>query len=144
MPAGIFCSASHTRLWNAEPVRATGVSNTCRVPAKYSRELALDLREVAVLAGQGACAQPLLQHRERALEPAAVDEVEQMQPAVVGEREHGTERRFEPFGVQHADIGRARGRGTDEAGEGFAKAAAGFEALFELRVDHGFSLSDVE
>ena len=137
-------SASQTRLWKGEPVRATGVSKTLPRAREILAQLALDLREITMLAGENACMQPLLQHRERALEAAAVDEVEQMQAAIVGKREHGPEWRFEPLGMQDAHVGRARGRGPDEAGEGFAKAAAGFEALVELRVDHGFSLSDVE
>ena len=57
-----------------------------------------------MLARQHARPQALLQHRERALEPAPVDEIEQMEAAVVGEREHGAERRLEPLGVQHADV----------------------------------------
>ena len=97
-----------------------------------------------MLARQHARVQALLQHRQCALEPAPVDEIEQMQAAVVGEREHRAERRLEPLGVQHARRPRPRRRGADEAREGFAKSAAGFEALVQLRVEHGLSLSDVE
>ena len=49
----------------------------------------------------GSCAEI---YRERAFEPAPVDEVEQVQPAVVGERQHGSERRLQPPRAQHADV----------------------------------------
>ena len=57
-----------------------------------------------MLARQHARVQAPLQHRQRALEPAPVDEIEQMQTAVVGQCEHRAERRLQPFGVQHADV----------------------------------------
>src|SRR4051794_25856667 len=78
VPAGIVSSAFHTRDWKSEPVSITGVSNTCRT-GKVFVELALDLRQVSMLAGQRPRTQSLLQRCERALEAAPVDEVEQVQ-----------------------------------------------------------------
>jgi hypothetical protein len=129
---GIASSAFQTRDWNGDPVNATGVSNARRASCEVLAELAVDLLEIRMAAGQRTRAQPLLKRGERTLEPAPVDEVEEMQAAIVGECQHRAERRLDPLRVQHAHVACPRRRGAYELRERLAKAACGFESLVEL------------
>src|SRR5208282_2426901 len=74
-------------------------------------------------------------------EPAAIHELEQGEAAVVGQREHRTERRFEPLRVQAVGVARTARWGADEPVEGTAKATARFEAVIELQIEYGSSLA---
>src|SRR4029453_10613827 len=99
---------------------------------KIFRQFARDLRQNRMLSRQDARVEALLQSFERPLESPPVEKVEKMQAAVVRQREHRAQRFFQPLRVQYGDVACARGRGPDDAGEGLAKSAAGFEALVEL------------
>ena len=92
-------------------------------------------------AGQDPALELFLHQLDFALEAAPVHEFEQRESAVVSEREHRAERRLEPLRVEAFDIMRTAGGGADVAVEGDSEAAAGFEAVIELEIEHGFSLA---
>ena len=127
--------------------RRTGEHHRCRerqaLAVEIFVQLAADLRQHGMLAGEDARLQTALQNFECALEPAAIDEIEEMQAAVVGKRQHGAERCLEPLRMQHVELARARRRGAHDAREGRAESAGGFESLVQLRVEHGSSFPDV-
>src|SRR5262249_1666008 len=82
--------------------------------------------------------EPASQRFELALEAAPVDELQQGEPAIVSEREHGPERRFEPTRVQAVHVLGAAGPRAKQPVEGTAEAAARYEAVIELQVQQGF------
>ncbi len=95
-----------------------------------------------MLARNDVLPEPTHQDGHLAFQSAPIDELEHVQAGVVGEREHGPERRLEPFGVQAVDVVREARRGAEDLGKGFTEAAGRFESLVELQVDHAFSFAD--
>ena len=92
-------------------------------------------------AGKNRALELLLHGFDFALEAPSVHEFEQRETAVVCEREHCAERGLEPLRIETFDVARAAGGGPDVAVEGDPETAAGFEAVIELKVEHGFSLA---
>src|SRR3984893_10679649 len=70
-----------------------------RAPGKIRVELLANMVEMEVLTRNDALRKAAAQSLHFALQAAAVDELEQVQPGVVGQGEHRTERCLEPFGV---------------------------------------------
>ena len=71
--------------------------------------------------------------------PPTVDELQQRQSVVVGERQHGSQRCLEPLRVEAVSRRGAAGRNADQPRECVAKAASGFEALVELKIASGMT-----
>src|SRR5208283_4907405 len=103
--------------------------------------LSANLRQQPMRSRQDAALELVLDGLEFALKAAAIDEFEQREAFVIGQREHGAKRRFEPLCIQTGSVPRTAGRSPQEAVEGNAKAAAGFEAVIELQIQYGFPLA---
>ena len=142
-PAGIACSARHTVDWNAEPVSTTGVSKRVRVPSKYSAS------SRAICARTGCSPGSTRAFRRRCSTSSARSRPRRSTKSSRCRPRSSASASIEPSGVSsHLACSTvtsrgARRRGADDAGEGFAESAAGFEALVQLRVDHGLSFPDV-
>ena len=133
--------ASQTAFWNGEPPRASGVLKVIERPAKYGRKLRFDLRDRRRPARGDTGLVPVPQPLDLALESAPVDEFEQVERALVGDRGHRSQRRIDPSGEQRARRA-VRGRRAHDPRKCVAKAAWAIEACVELGVDDSLAGAD--